>query len=80
MPLPQRVARERLRLPPPAAFLEKIRPAVAVDVPDAQTVGELRRADIGRNPVKCPALLGRGLGAKALFRRTTPSVMTNLSL
>ena len=61
MPLPQRIVRERLRLPPPAAFLEKIRPAVAVDIADAQTVGELRRADIGRDPVKCPALLGRVL-------------------
>src|SRR5580700_1393972 len=58
MEFPHRVARERSRLLPPAVLFEKVHAAVAIDIAEAEAVGEFVPVALGRNGMKCPWLVG----------------------
>ena len=55
MPFPERIPLKRLRLLPPAALLQDVHAAIAIDVAHAEAVGELLGPDLGADAGEGPA-------------------------
>ena len=56
MERPDGIIRERRRLFPPSILFQQVHAPVAVDIPDAQTVGELSPIALGCNRMEFPRL------------------------